>query len=141
MKTYFELPALSGQLQGFVQGLHNNRGIALHFMSDDFFFTDVFPRATFQIKRAEPIKDATLSEPNFKVKGVFGLRGIKRDIEFPATVSPEVEGIVRVEAHFDIDRTRWGVIYGSLRFFEHLGMHLVFDLLSIELRILLRNGS
>jgi hypothetical protein len=34
-------------------------------------------------------------------------------------------------AHFDFDRTRWNVIYGSSRFFEHLGMHLVFDLISI----------
>jgi hypothetical protein len=27
------------------------------------------------------------------------------------------------------------VIYGSARFFEHLGMHLVFDLISIAVRI------
>ena len=42
------------------------------------------------------------------------------------------------EAHFDIDRTRWKVIYGSSRFFKHLGMHLVFDLISIQCRIVFR---
>jgi len=40
-----------------------------------------------------------------------------------------------LEAHFDIDRTRWNVIYGSTRFFEHLGMHKVFDLLSFQIRM------
>ncbi len=40
-----------------------------------------------------------------------------------------------LEGHFDIDRTRWKIIYGSTRFFEHLGMHKVFDLISIQVRI------
>ena len=39
------------------------------------------------------------------------------------------------EAHFDIDRTRWNVIYGSTRFFEHIGMHLVFDLISFQVKL------
>ena len=41
-----------------------------------------------------------------------------------------------MEAHFDIDRTKWNVIYGSIRFFEHLGMHKVFDLISLQLRVI-----
>ena len=28
-----------------------------------------------------------------------------------------------------------GVIYGSTRFFEHIGMHLVFDLISFQVKI------
>ena len=43
-----------------------------------------------------------------------------------------------MEAHFDLDRTQWNVIYGSSRFFEHLGMHMVFDQISIELRLILQ---
>jgi hypothetical protein len=34
-----------------------------------------------------------------------------------------------------MDRTRWNVIYGSTRFFEYLGMHKVFDLISFQIRI------
>ena len=49
----------------------------------------------------------------------------------------EDNGLV-AEAHFDIDRTRWKVIYGSTRFFEHLGMHLVFDLISFQVKIVAR---
>jgi len=109
-----------------------------HLMSDDFFFVKVFPKATFAIKSAEPIKDATQSEPNFKIDGVLDLRGIKKGISFVASASGEQTGQVIVESHFDIDRTEWGVIYGSARFFERLGMHLVFDFVSIQLRIVAR---
>lgn len=106
-----------------------------HLKSDDFFFVKLFPKAIFTIRTATPVKKTTFSSPNFKVKGTLELRGIKKGITFPATVNPLPEGGAIVEAHFDIDRTRWGVIYGSSRFFEHLGMHLVFDLISIQLRL------
>lgn len=106
-----------------------------HLKSDDFFFVKIFPKASFKIKTAIPVKETSLSAPNFKVKGTLELRGIKKGITFPATVNPLPDGGATVEAHFDIDRTRWGVIYGSSRFFEHLGMHLVFDLISIQIRL------
>ena len=51
------------------------------------------------------------------------------------TVSLTDNNTLTLEAHFDIDRTRWNVIYGSTRFFEHLGMHKVFDLISVQIRI------
>lgn len=38
--------------------------------------------------------------------------------------------------NFDIDRTKWNIVYGSTRFFEHLGKHLVFDLIGIQVRII-----
>ena len=53
-----------------------------------------------------------------------------------ATITKTPENGLAAEAHFDIDRTRWGVIYGSARFFEYLGMHLVFDLISFQVRII-----
>jgi rhodanese-related sulfurtransferase/polyisoprenoid-binding protein YceI len=107
-----------------------------HLMSDDFFFVKMFPVATFTITSAKPIKDATSSEPNFEVQGLLELRGMKKDIHFLANASGEQCGEVKIEAHFDLDRTRWGVIYGSTRFFEHLGMHLVFDSISIQIRLI-----
>ncbi len=33
-------------------------------------------------------------------------------------------------------RTKWNIVYGSTRFFEHLGKHLVFDLIGIQVRII-----
>lgn len=39
------------------------------------------------------------------------------------------------EAHFNLDRTPWRISYGSARFFENLGMHLVSDLISFQVKI------
>lgn len=63
------------------------------------------------------------------------VEGVTAEVEFDITVNQTVENELLLEAHFDIDRTRWNIIYGSSRFFEHLGMHKVFDLISLQLRI------
>jgi len=106
-----------------------------HLMSDDFFFVKMFPKASFTLVAAKAMESVTLSSPNFEVEGILEVRGVKADIRFPATVNRREDGSVSIEAHFDLDRTRWDVLYGSSRFFEHLGMHLVYDLITVELRI------
>jgi len=109
-----------------------------HLESDDFFFVKLFPTARFTITSAELLDDPTLSSPNLEVEGTLELRGVRNSLNFPATVSTLADGRIVAEAHFDVDRTRWKVIYGSSRFFEHLGMHLVFDPITIQLRIVTR---
>jgi rhodanese-related sulfurtransferase len=106
-----------------------------HLRSDDFFFTKMFPKAVFTVKKANSIEPAWLTAPNYHVNGELNLRGVSTELEFDATVTPLEDGAFVLEAHFDIDRTRWHVIYGSTRFFEHLGMHKVFDLLSFQIRM------
>jgi polyisoprenoid-binding protein YceI len=109
-----------------------------HLESDDFFFVKLFPTARFTVTAADLVGDPTLSSPNLEVEGILELRGVRNSISFPATVSTLADGTIVAEAHFDLDRTRWKVIYGSSRFFEHLGMHLVFDPITIQLRIVTR---
>jgi polyisoprenoid-binding protein YceI len=106
-----------------------------HLMSDDFFFVQRFPRATFEVRSVTPLEEATPTSPNHRVEGDLEIRGARRPLSFPATVNPLADGRIVAEAHFDIDRTRWGVIYGSSRFFAHLGMHRVYDLISLEIRL------
>ena len=106
-----------------------------HLRSDDFFFTQLFPKAVFSFKQAERIEPGWITAPNYHIKGVLNLRGVSADLEFDATVVLLDDHSLVLEAHFDIDRTRWNVIYGSARFFEHLGMHVVFDLLSFQIRL------
>ena len=106
-----------------------------HLRSDDFFFTKLFPKAVFTIKKAVRIEPGWLTACNYHVDGELRLRGVSADLEFDATIVRIADDSVVMEAHFDIDRTRWQVIYGSTRFFEHLGMHKVFDLISLQLRL------
>ena len=109
-----------------------------HLMSDDFFFVERFPTARYRIRRGTAIPGAAASAPNYAVTGDLSLRGVEAPLDFEATVVPGPDGEVRAEAHFDFDRTRWGVIYGSRRFFRHLGMHLVFDHVSLQIDLVAR---
>ena len=106
-----------------------------HLKSDDFFFVKIFPTATLTITEGRASKTPFLSSPNYDFKATLELRGVKADLAFQATVTKTEDGGLAAESHFDIDRTRWKVIYGSARFFENLGMHLVFDLISFQVKI------
>jgi polyisoprenoid-binding protein YceI/rhodanese-related sulfurtransferase len=107
-----------------------------HLNSDDFFFTKVFPSARFSFSGARIAEKPFLTSPNCQINGTLELRGITADQRFNATITRTADNGLAAEAHFDIDRTKWQVIYGSTRFFEHLGMHLVFDMISIQVRII-----
>jgi polyisoprenoid-binding protein YceI len=106
-----------------------------HLKSDDFFFTKLFPTATFTIEQGRISDPAPLTAANCLFQGSLTLRAVSRELAFPATITPRENGNLGVEAHFDLDRTLWNIIYGSSRFFEHLGMHTVFENISIELRL------
>ncbi|MFZ0611653.1 MAG: YceI family protein [Desulfobacterales bacterium] len=106
-----------------------------HLKSDDFFFVKMFPSAVLTIIEGRSVKTPFLSMPNYELKATLDLRGVKADLTFEATVTKKEGGGLAAEAHFDIDRTRWNVIYGSARFFENLGMHLVFDPISFEVKV------
>lgn len=41
-------------------------------------------------------------------------------------------------AQFDVHPTRWNIIYGSRRCFEHLCMHKIHDTISFEIGLVLR---
>ncbi|MDR3543982.1 MAG: YceI family protein [Desulfosporosinus sp.] len=112
-----------------------------HLKSDDFFFTRLFPTTTFVIDQGEIADIPYMTCANSTLKGSLNLRGITKDLDFPATITPREDGILGLEAHFDLDRTHWNIIYGSSRFFEHLGMHAVFDQISIELRLILKRSD
>ena len=58
-------------------------------------------------------------------------------LAFPATVVAHDGGVV-LEAHFELDRTRWGASYGSGRLYHRLGMHLVNDAVSLGVRLIAR---
>lgn len=112
-----------------------------HLMSDDFFFVERFPSARFRLTQMTPLGAGRLGASNYQVTGIFELAGIARDLAFPAVAAHMEDGGMVVSAHFDIDRTQWGIIYGADRFFAHLGKHLVYDVISIELRLVARAGA
>jgi polyisoprenoid-binding protein YceI/rhodanese-related sulfurtransferase len=108
-----------------------------HLHSDDFFFTAMFPEAVFATTAIRLADEAQATRPNAMMQGTLSLRGMRNEIAFPAHIRNIDGGRLAIIANIDIDRTQWGVIYGSSRFFRHLSYHLVFDFISVEFRLVL----
>jgi len=117
--------------------------LVAHLLSEDFFLAAEHPQAEFEILSAAFLEEATASTPNVELHGALTLRGQTAPLALPATVhvlpasETQASGLA-IEAHFDLDRTRWGAVYGSARHFKYLGYHLVFDPVSIALRLVFR---
>ena len=106
-----------------------------HLKDDDFFDVGRYPTAAFRINEARAIPDSAASEPNIEIVGDLTLRGNTHPVTFSAVSGITPEGIPAAQAAFAFDRTRWGVIYGSGKFFRRLAGHLVSDMIELQLRM------
>lgn len=106
-----------------------------HLRSDDFFFVRRFPRVSLNIEALQILPDAPATLPNATISGDLNMLGVSRPVTLQAHLSSLEGSKLALSAHFDLDRTEWGIVYGSTRFFQYLSYHVVFDLISIEARL------
>jgi polyisoprenoid-binding protein YceI len=112
-----------------------------HLKSEDFFDVERYPAAVFVLSGAVAVAGATPGTPNVEISGNLTIKGTTHPLCFPAMVAAQEDGTLKAQAAIEIDRTLWGVCYGSGRLFERLGMHLVNDLISIELFIVTQKAA
>lgn len=112
-----------------------NRLLIDHLRSDDFFDVVHHPEATFMARSAMPLPESTEGSPTHLLRGDFTLRGITRTLAFPIQVA-SLDGIrLTAQGTLDLDRTEFGSIYGSGKFFRFLGKHLVNDIIHLHLKL------
>ena len=105
-----------------------------HMKSDDFFSTEKFPKATFKITSATPIKGAKQGQPNYNVTGDLTIKGITNPVTFPATV--KVEGNkATANGTATVDRTKYDIKYGSKSFFESIGDKAINDEFTLNFNV------
>ncbi len=114
-------------------GMHD--ALIGHLQSDDFFDVEKFPEAMVVITRVERIPGSKPGMPNLHLTAGLTIRDETHPIEFDAVSGLTPEGKPAAQAVFSIDRTRWGAIYGSGRFFHRLAGHLVNDLIDFGVKI------
>ena len=110
-----------------------------HLHNEDFFDVERHPSARFVIRQVRPApEETTPGSRNLHIRGDLTLRGQTHPVEFAAAAGLTEQGKPAAQAAFSIDRTRWGVLYGSGRFFRRLAGHLVNDHLEFQIRIIAR---
>ncbi|GAA4271004.1 YceI family protein [Aquimarina gracilis] len=94
---------------------------------DHFFNVKQFPTASFEMTGISEKEGKTYLEGNLTIKG------ITKNISFPATTSVEGDDVKLTTEVFTINRTNWNVNYASKSIFEDLGEKFISD--DIELKI------
>lgn len=112
-----------------------NQMLIQHLRSDDFFDVDHHPVARLTATSVAPIANATAGTPNFTLHGDFTLRGITGPVEFPVVIATADGARITAQGVLDLDRTQFGSVYGSGRFFRFLGKHIVNDLIHLHVKL------
>jgi rhodanese-related sulfurtransferase len=115
-----------------------NSMLVRHLKSDDFFDVANYPSAVYAIDGSELLPEASACSLVYQVKGSLEMKGVRKDLPLTAEVVPQTDGQLKARVLCDLDRTRWGVLYGSGKFFEKLGMHLVNEIVTVELFLVAR---
>ena len=94
-----------------------------HLMSEDFLNVSKNPVAIFDAKK---ITDKTL-------EGELKLNGVTKTISFPFKRNGKV-----FSASVDLDRTDFGIKYGSGKFFKGLGDKVINDIVKLDVLVTLK---
>jgi rhodanese-related sulfurtransferase len=105
-----------------------------HLKTEDFFLVGSFPEAKLVLKEVNKIQGKTEGENNYSVVAGLTIRDNTSTIEFEMQAGVQKEGLV-AHGYFEIDRTKFGSVYGSSKFFEWLGKHLVSDDIGFKFKI------
>ncbi len=101
-----------------------------HLKSDDFFGVEAYPEATFILNSLS----TTTTKDLYNATGDFTLRGVKKSITFPVTITL-TDGVVRVSGKLTFNRADYNVKYGSKSFFKNLGDKVIKDEVEITLNL------
>lgn len=106
-----------------------NKKYVDHMKSADFFNTEKFPEAKLVIKSSKK------TDKGIEVKGDLTMLGNTKPVDFVVTDLKKTDSSVTGKSNLKLNRTLWGLKYGSGSFFKGLGDKAIDDefTLSVEL--------
>jgi polyisoprenoid-binding protein YceI len=110
-----------------------------HMSSDDFFSAEKFPTSTFKIVSVTPIKGAAKDADNATIAGDMTIKGVTQRISFPAKVGVK-DGVAAATGKVTIDRTKFGLKYGSKSFFESIGDKAIYDNFDLTFNVIAKKA-
>jgi polyisoprenoid-binding protein YceI len=110
----------------------DGEGLVGHLKSEDFFETETYPTAQFNIT----------NYTNENLEGDLIIKGITNTVGLPVSVK-SIDGGIMLAGDIVFDRTDWNIQYGSGSFFDDLGDKAIDDDISLEFNVtaLLKNAA
>jgi len=101
--------------------------------ADDFFNVNKYPTATFEISKVTSLNNDP--EGSHLIYGNLTLKEITKQVGFKAKVELASDQIKVSTPKFNIDRTEWGIKYGSGKFFDNLKDKVISDDISLNINL------
>jgi polyisoprenoid-binding protein YceI len=106
-----------------------NAQFAGHLFSEDFFATDRFPEATFNITGIDQVNDG-----NNLIKGDLTIKEITHQVNFMAAVLITAD-VLTASGKILIDRTKYEMKFRSGNFFSNLGDTLIYNEFELDVTL------
>lgn len=103
-----------------------------HLKSADFFDVEKYPEGKFTITGVEELSGG---EYTHRISGNLELKEAVKNISFDAVITKEGNAYTAKTATFTIDRTQWGVNYGSKNIFKDLKDSFINDDMEISITL------
>lgn len=104
-----------------------NQQLVGHLKSADFFDVMHFPSASLEVKKATLQRNG-----EYKVVADLTIKDVTHSVEFVAKLDSAEKN---VEVALEIDRTEWGLRYGSGKFFQNLGDKIISDKIVLKIKL------
>lgn len=98
-----------------------NKKLVGHLLSDDFFSAEKFPESRMEIKKV-----TSVSGDEYKFIADLTIKGITNPVEFIARVQL-ISDKLSASGIITVNRTLYGIKYGSGSFFQGLGDKMIYD--------------
>jgi polyisoprenoid-binding protein YceI len=104
-----------------------NTKLVNHLKSEDFFSTQKFPTAKFEITSVLPAKGG-----KYDVKGNLTIKGITKPASLRVNISEEKDSF-KYYGDLVFDRTDYDIKFKSKKFFESIGDKVIYDEVSLNI--------
>ena len=120
-----------------------NAKLGGHLKSADFFLTEKYPTATFEMIKTDILqmividteKKDTVKKDIDHIEGNLSIKDSTKKIAFSGNLNIGDSRIHLMSDSFSIDRTKWGVIYKSTSFFSELGEKFIDNKVGIKIEL------
>lgn len=112
-----------------IEDAETNTQFANHLASDDFFNSEQFPEAYFEITHAEPG-----AENLYYVKGDLTIKGITHPIDTSLEIT-KTDNTAVLKSKIVIDRTKFNIKFRSSNFLTNLGDTLIYNNFDLNIHL------
>lgn len=92
-----------------------------HMKSEDFFNVEKFPESRLVVKKTK------MAGKDLQVEGDLTMLGVTKPVSFKVTDWKWTDKTVSGKSVLKLDRTKWGLRYGSKSFFKSIGDKAIHD--------------